>query len=195
MIKKISISELRYMSESEGLVLQGCGGDLNEWLDGINNLFKEKAILLDDSTFKNIYFFEYNNVGCLLFPFNEAKLDIGKLSMWRLQTHNQFKGTWLSDFITNKLGGFANKETESVNSIQKPNCPLIGADSNIFNILGIAKKNLRENGMRNQEKEIAERVYAAGSYDEALGIITEYVNPVSVEDIEESSDENMEMQL
>lgn len=195
MIKKISISELRYMNESEGLVLQGCGGDLNEWLDGINNLFKEKAILLDDSTFKNIYFFEYNNVGCLLFPFNDAKLDIGKLSMWRLQTHNQFKGTWLSNFITNNLGGFANKETESVSSIQKPNCPLIGADSNIFNILGIAKKTLRENGMRNQEKEIAERVYAAGSYDEALGIISEYVNPVSVEDIEESSDENMEMQL
>ena len=29
----------------------------------------------------------------MLFPFEDVKLDIGKLAMWRLQTHDTFGGT------------------------------------------------------------------------------------------------------
>jgi hypothetical protein len=34
--------------------------------------------------------------------------------MWRLQTHEQFGGTWLSDYVPNRLGGFVseNEQTE-----------------------------------------------------------------------------------
>ncbi|MBM6901343.1 hypothetical protein H6B10_16905, partial [Gemmiger formicilis] len=35
----ISTDSLRRMNDSEGLILQGCGGDLQEWLDGINEMF------------------------------------------------------------------------------------------------------------------------------------------------------------
>lgn len=31
-IEKITAEELRRMKDKEGLVLQGCGGDLQEWL-------------------------------------------------------------------------------------------------------------------------------------------------------------------
>ena len=37
-IEKIATEDLRRMKDQEGLILQGCGGDLNEWVDGINHL-------------------------------------------------------------------------------------------------------------------------------------------------------------
>ena len=40
-IKSISLHDLRKMNDSEGLVLQGCGGDLQEWVDGINDMLTE----------------------------------------------------------------------------------------------------------------------------------------------------------
>ena len=37
-VKTISKDELRRMEGSEGLILQGCGGNLDEWVDGINDI-------------------------------------------------------------------------------------------------------------------------------------------------------------
>ena len=37
-IQQITPEKLRTMSEDEGLIIQGCGGSLQEWLDGINDL-------------------------------------------------------------------------------------------------------------------------------------------------------------
>lgn len=31
---------------------------------------------------------------------------------------------------------------------EKPKCPLIGANGNIFNLLGMASRTLRENGLK-----------------------------------------------
>ena len=44
-IQKISTEQLRCMGDREGLVLQGCGGDPQEWLDGINQILTEEAYL------------------------------------------------------------------------------------------------------------------------------------------------------
>ena len=55
---------------------------------------------------------ENENLTCLLFPFDDVQLDIGKLAMWRLHTHEQFGGTWLSDYVPNRLGGFVLCEEE-----------------------------------------------------------------------------------
>ena len=49
-------------------------------------------------------------------------------------------------------------------------------DGNIFNLLGIASRTLREHGLKEQAKEMSDRVFASGSYGEALCIIGEYVN-------------------
>lgn len=57
----------------------------------------------------------------------------------------------------------------------KPKCKLIGQDGNIFNLLGIASKTLKESGLKSQADEMAARVYDSKSYMEALAIISEYV--------------------
>lgn len=187
-ITSITTEQLRQMNEKEGLVLIGCGGDLQEWVDGINEMLTKDGILLNNSKFTNCQSFTHNNMTCLLFPFDDMELDIGKFAMWRLKTYESFAGTWLSDFVPNNLGGFIREH-------QKPDCPLIGKDGNIFNLIGIASKTLRDNGMAEQAVEMRDKVRASGSYDEALCIIGEYVNITSDEDVDEDCDEDFEPQM
>ena len=68
---------------------------------------------------------------------------------------------------------------------KKPDCPLIGQDGNIFNLIGIASRTLRQNGMAEEAKEMTNRIYQSGSYDEALCIMGEYVNITSIDEIED----------
>ena len=102
-MRKVSIKELRCMKDKEGLVLQGCGGDLQEWENGINDILTDQNILLNGTRFKNVMSFQKDGLTNLLFPFEDVEINIGKLSMWRLQTHGQFGGTWLSDYVDNKI--------------------------------------------------------------------------------------------
>ena len=100
MIREITTDDLRRMENKEGLILQDCGGDLQEWQDGINDLLTKENILLDGSKFENCFSFEHKGITCLLFPFEEnVKLDTGKLAIWRLRSHSTFGGTWLSDYV------------------------------------------------------------------------------------------------
>lgn len=50
---EITINELRRM-KTEGLILQGCAGDIQEWVDGINGLLAQEDILLEGTKFKNV---------------------------------------------------------------------------------------------------------------------------------------------
>lgn len=110
-VKTISTDDLRRMENEEGLILQGCGGSLDEWVDGINNMLTEDGILLDGTRFHDCSTFEHDGVTCLLFPFQEdVKVNVGKLAAWRLMTHGNFGGTWLSDYVPNRLGGFISAE-------------------------------------------------------------------------------------
>lgn len=66
---------------------------------------------------------------------------------------------------------------------EKPQAPIIGTDGNIFNLMGIASRALRENGMEDQAKEMNHRISTeAQDYDHALSIIMEYVESVSIEE-------------
>ena len=40
------------MNNSEALILQGRGGDLKEWVDGINDMLTEIGILQNESRFE-----------------------------------------------------------------------------------------------------------------------------------------------
>lgn len=71
------------------------------------------------------------------------------------------------------------------NKQQKPNCPLIGENGNIFNLVGIAARTLKKNGLSEQASEMTDKVFKSGSYEEALGIIGEYVNITSVDEPDE----------
>lgn len=172
-VKQITTDDLRHMEDKEGLILQGCGGPLQEWVDGINELFTEAGILLNGSTFRaeNVSVFQHGEFTNMLFPFEGVELAIGKLAMWRIQTHGQFGGTWLSDYVPNRLGGFISQEQAP----QKPKMELLGQDGNIFGIMGRASRLLKQAGMKEQSDEMISRVTACGSYDEALNIISEYV--------------------
>lgn len=44
-IQDITKDQLRRMGDQEGIVLQGCGGDPQERLDGINQILTDEGIL------------------------------------------------------------------------------------------------------------------------------------------------------
>ena len=171
-VKQITTDDLRCLEDQEGLILQGCGGPPQEWVDGINDLLTEAGILLNCSVFETeaVSSFQHGGVTCLLFPFEGVELDMGKLAMWRLQTHGQFAGTWLSDYVPNRLGGFVQEQRP-----QKPKMELAGQDGNIFSIMGRASFLLQMAGMDTENKAMVERVTSREDYNKALNIISEYV--------------------
>ncbi|WP_394683356.1 hypothetical protein, partial [Schaedlerella sp.] len=57
----------------------------------------------------------------------------------------------------------------------RPKLQLIGHEGNIFSIAADACRLLSRNGQRKEADEMYDRVFQAGSYHEALGIISEYV--------------------
>ena len=172
------------MNGKEGLILQGCGGEIKEWMDGINKMLTDKGILLDNTKFENVSVFKSDGVTCILYPFENVHLDIGKLAMWRLQSYTAFAGMWLSDYVDNRLSGFEPEQNKEEKL--KPDCALIGTNGNVFALLGMAK-------------EMCSRVTSSESYCEALNIIGEYVNITDgseqSDDIDEDFNEGQAMKL
>jgi hypothetical protein len=72
-------------------------------------MFTEEGILRDGDVFKDVSVFEYDGLTNLLFGMEDVKLNIGKLAIWRLQSHSTFGGTWLSDYLVNNLGAVEGK--------------------------------------------------------------------------------------
>ena len=180
-------NELHDLAFSEGLVLQGCGGDPNEWIDGINQMFADLGILQDQSKFDQAFVFYNEGLTCILFPFTDSlKLDLGKLAAWRLATHSEMGGTWLSDFLDQHPA-----TAEEVKN-EKPLCPLIGQDGNIFNLMGIASRTLTRSGLSDLATEMCGRIYNCQSYNEALSIIGEYVTVTSLDDPTDIDDDETE---
>ncbi len=54
----------------------------------------------------------------------------------------------------------------------KPDCPLIGQDGNVFNLMGIASQTLKENNMAEETKGMCDKIMQSSSYEEAR-----YENP------------------
>lgn len=73
---------------------------------------------------------------------------------------------------------------------EKVDAKIIGADGNVFNLLGICQRALKENGYKQEAEELYKRVTNSSSYDTALNIMQEYVNPISVNEMDLGSDEN-----
>lgn len=74
---------------------------------------------------------------------------------------------------------------------EKPQAPIIGADGNIFNLMGIASNTLKEAGLAKEADEMFHKITQSGSYDEALNIMMEYIEPISID--EQSSMFDMSM--
>ena len=134
-IKHISTDDLRPMGNTEGLILQGCGGGLQEGGDGINEMLTEEGILRDGSKFSECSAFEHDGLTCMLFPFKGVQVDMGRLAIWRLKTHDAFGSTWLSDYVPNRLGGFDSSQIEEPAEMEEDE----GLDSGMSMKLSIAK--------------------------------------------------------
>lgn len=105
-IEKITADDLRDMEHQEGLVLQGCGGEAQEWLDGINDLLTQDGILQNGSRFETVKVFQHDGLNNLLFPFDNIQVDMGKLAMWRLQTHGCIRRHMAVRLCSQQAGGF-----------------------------------------------------------------------------------------
>ena len=73
-IERITADDLRDMEHQEGLVLQGCGGEAQEWLDGINDLLTQDGILRNGSRFETVKVFQHDGLTNLLFPFEDIQV-------------------------------------------------------------------------------------------------------------------------
>jgi hypothetical protein len=58
---------------------------------------------------------------------------------------------------------------------ERPECDLIGTDGNVFALAGRVTKALKRAGMGDKATEFTQRLFACGSYDEALVLMGEYV--------------------
>ena len=132
MNRRIEAEALRQRRGQEGLILMGCGGPLDEWESGINDWLTEEGILLDGTKFSDITPFQYRGLTCLLFAMtDDVKVDVGRLAVWRLKSHEVFGGTWLSDFLNNQLGmrgdempdASAEQNTERGSEMESPPSP------------------------------------------------------------------------
>ena len=57
---------------------------------------------------------------------------------------------------------------------KKPKAKLLGADGNVFNLIGICSRALKGVGKFAESEQMSSRVFRCGSYDEALQIMMEY---------------------
>jgi hypothetical protein len=80
----------------------------------------------------------------------------------------------LYDFIHDQVtGNQVNEEKEE----EKPRCKLIGTDGNVFSLMGKVSTCLKRAGKKEEAKQVIKDIQNnAGSYDEALQIMSKYVD-------------------
>ncbi len=105
-----------------------------------------------------------------------------KLDLWSQGTYEIFGGMRLSDFLSSHLQQPAE---DALVEASKPDCALIGKNGNIYNLVGIAARTLKEHHLEKQAEEMMNRVFASDSYEKALSIISEYVHIVGEEPVPE----------
>jgi len=64
--------------------------------------------------------------------------------------------------------------TISGNGDRKPVVALIGADGNVFNIIGLTIRALKKAGLTAEAAEFKEKAFRMGSYDAVLRLVMEY---------------------
>jgi hypothetical protein len=58
---------------------------------------------------------------------------------------------------------------------RKPVARLVGEDGNVFHVIGVVRRALRNAGQAERAKEFVERASRAKSYDEVLAMLHDYV--------------------
>jgi hypothetical protein len=103
----------RLPTKKEGAVLLGCGGDVEDWLVGVTDLWVTQGI--GTGKIKDMISGAYKltttggRTDLLLLFAENTTLDMGKLAMWRLRFGD---ASWLSDYVDNYASqhGFESSE-------------------------------------------------------------------------------------
>ena len=110
--KKLTIGKKPYYSfvqdinakKELGMVIRGAGGKLSDWVNGISKMLQEESIVESSPVFSEAYVISENAAGkdgrtdLVVWFSPTAKVNIGRLAMWRLQMGNI---SWTDDFIVN----------------------------------------------------------------------------------------------
>ena len=106
---EITFKELKEKySENEAFVILGCGGSIEEWINGITELLYEEGAVTHndpDKVWEGAY--TTSTTGgridlILMFPDKAADaIDVGRLAILRLQMHEDYPNSWLSDYYSN----------------------------------------------------------------------------------------------
>lgn len=64
------------------------------------------------------------------------------------------------------------------NAFYKPQCKLIGEDGNVFNIIGIVSRTLKDFGYEDKAVEFTKKAIKSHSYDDVLQLVMDYVEVV-----------------
>ena len=139
----------------------------------------------DKIAIKSGYYFK-------LFNRNEVNIElkeIGTKIKYDDKVYKLYGATKLEDErkIDDMFGNEMGQNIEEY-ELKKPKCALIGADGNIFNLMGMASRTLKRNDMREESEEMINRVTSSHSYDEALCIIGEYVDITDQAGLEEEEE-------
>jgi hypothetical protein len=108
-VTDISFSKFKTNHGSdEGIVCLGCGGDLQEWINGITEHLNEEDIAKGspEDLWKNIYRLETTGGRIDLAFVSHNLLDgfnVGKMAMWRMRLGNC---SWISDYFDNYASHF-----------------------------------------------------------------------------------------
>jgi hypothetical protein len=108
-----TFKDVKELAENnEGLVMLGCGGELEEWVQGIHNILLKEGIVENEKWCdKAIGLTSTGGRTDLLLNFAQnAKINIGKMAMWRLAFGSC---SWLSDYVVNYADHFKIEEIVS----------------------------------------------------------------------------------
>ena len=125
-ITKITLDELREMTETNGFILQNCVGDPQKRVDAINETLTEKGVLRNGEVFVNVPMLTHNGATNLLFFMDGLSASSADITAWVHETRSTVEGMMLNDF-REKMFGIPVPVSEQRS---KPECPIIGADGN-----------------------------------------------------------------
>jgi hypothetical protein len=91
---------LTKFSGDEGLVFLGCGGNIQDWIDGIQDIMKEENIIVNTDCFIDTFTLKTTGgrVDLVMVFSPHGRIDIGRLAIWRIQFGDC---SWISDYVTN----------------------------------------------------------------------------------------------
>ena len=173
--------------------------NLKELVKKDKRLLNIKAVPLlnHDNDLKN-----QNKNGKIKIPYSKKELDLVEEYFSIISAIDDIEDAYkkstlpllltIKDVMNGKL--YMEKEGFNIEKNNKPKAPIIGADGNVFNLIGICRKTLKDAGLKDQAVEMTKRVTSSKSYEEALAIMMEYVDPIG-EDYDMFDDYEMDIDI